>query len=65
VAPPPSLGFPYQDITHVLSLAFGALATVLAWRDWRAGGATIDIVLPVTAAALVIANLAVQGVLAL
>jgi hypothetical protein len=65
VAPPPSLGFPYQDITHGLSLVFGTLATVLAWRELKARGSDLNYALPAIAAALVIANLAVQGLLAL
>ena len=44
VAPPPSAGFPYQDITHVGSLIFGGAAAYGLWQKvhelpevgWRA-----------------------------
>jgi hypothetical protein len=65
VAPPPSLGFPYQDIAHGLSLGVGSLAAVRAWRELKAGDSDVPYFLPVIAAALICANLAVQAVLAL
>ena len=44
-APPPSAGFPYQDITHIGSLIFGGLAALGLWGKvhevggvrWRVG----------------------------
>jgi len=65
VAPPPSLGFPYQDIAHGLSLGFGTLATFLAWPELKAVRLEVNYVPPAIAATLIIANLAVQGLLAL
>jgi len=35
IAPPPSLGFPYQDVTHFGSLIFGTLAALAAWKQVR------------------------------
>ena len=63
-APPPSDGFPYQDITHIGSMIFGGLAAFGLWEkirevggvEWRAGAwASVPIV--------VVA--ALEGVLAL
>lgn len=34
-APPPADAFPYQDLTHLLSLAFGALAAIATWRELK------------------------------
>ena len=34
-APPPADAFPYQDLTHLLSAAFGALAALTTWREIR------------------------------
>lgn len=34
-APPPSAAFPYQDITHFGSLAFGGLAAYATWWEMR------------------------------
>jgi hypothetical protein len=65
VAPPPSLGFPYQDIAHGLSLVFGTLATFLAWPELKVVRSEVSYVLPTIAATLIIANLVVQGLLAL
>lgn len=35
VAPPPSAGFPYQDIAHFSAVGFGALATYSLWDQLR------------------------------
>ena len=34
-APPPADAFPYQDLTHLASAVFGALATVMTWWELR------------------------------
>lgn len=34
-APPPSWGFPYQDLTHFGSLVFGGLAAIGVWGRLR------------------------------
>ncbi|HVS01397.1 MAG TPA: hypothetical protein VMT16_01385 [Thermoanaerobaculia bacterium] len=35
IAPPPSLEFPYQDVTHFGSLIFGTLPAMATWRALR------------------------------
>lgn len=34
-APPPADAFPYQDLTHLLGIAFGVLAAITTWRELR------------------------------
>lgn len=54
-APPPSSAFPYQDISHGLSLVFGGVATVMLWRSrGQATRAGWSFVLPVTVGLLVV-----------
>jgi hypothetical protein len=33
--PPPSGAFPLQDIAHLLSIVFGALAAITTWRELK------------------------------
>jgi len=35
LAPPPADAFPYQDLAHVFSLVFGALAAIGTWREMK------------------------------
>ena len=35
LAPPPADAFPFQDLAHVFSLVFGALAAYTTWRELR------------------------------
>lgn len=65
VAPPPSLGFPYQDITHAASLVFGATATVQVARELKKTPGPIRLVLPSIAVLLIVLNFALQAYLAL
>ena len=64
-APPPSAGFPYQDITHVASLVLGSLAGYATWRECRRRGVTASRRAAGAAVALMLAALVVQAVLGL
>lgn len=41
LAPPPSDGFPYQDIAHFSSLIFGGWAAYTTWRDLKRRAGTV------------------------
>ncbi len=62
--PPCANAFPYQDLTHVASLVFGAAASYAIWRAHR-GALTFRARWPVTAIALVLAVIAAGALLAL
>lgn len=64
-APPPSAGFPYQDIAHVASLVLGALAGAATWRERQRSGVGTSRLAVAAAVALMLAALAVQAVLGL
>ena len=44
--PPCADGFPYQDLTHVGSLVFGAGATWVSWKQLRQSGSTPTWLMP-------------------
>ncbi len=57
VAPPPSSGFPFQDIAHVASLATGVVAALFIWRRLRTRQpAGRSYVFGVTAAVILVAQ---------
>jgi hypothetical protein len=64
-APPPSAAFPYQDITHFGSLIFGGLAAYATWKAMRASAMPFNRLFVVITAVLIVATMAVNGMLAL
>jgi hypothetical protein len=65
VAPPPSAGFPYQDIAHVASLVLGALAGRATWQECRRRQVAVSRRAVAAAVALMLAALVVQALLGL
>ncbi len=37
-APPPADAFPFQDVTHLSNVVFGAMATLTTWREVKRSG---------------------------
>jgi hypothetical protein len=64
-APPPSAAFPYQDITHFGSLIFGGLAAYATLKEMRARAMPFNRSFVVITVVLIVAAMAVNGVLAL
>jgi 4-amino-4-deoxy-L-arabinose transferase-like glycosyltransferase len=54
IAPPPSLGFPYQDIAHFASLAFGTSAAIATWLEVRRTEGRVRAILPALPLALLV-----------
>jgi hypothetical protein len=64
VAPPPSHGFPYQDIAHGLSLILGGAAAYVTWQEIKSDSRPVRMWgFPSLAIALIVAALAGQAIL--
>ncbi|MFO7538221.1 MAG: hypothetical protein R6X32_09190 [Chloroflexota bacterium] len=64
-APPPSAAFPYQDITHFGSLIFGGLAVYATRKEMKARAMPFNRSFVVITVVLIVAAMAINGVLAL
>jgi hypothetical protein len=54
IAPPPSLGFPYQDLAHFGSLIFGTLASIATWKAMRRAAGRVTPLLPILVVLLMV-----------
>jgi hypothetical protein len=64
VAPPPSSGFPYQDIAHFSRVVLGG-ASAAVWRARRWMGGEVSWSMPVTTGRLLLLAFIVQSILGL
>jgi len=62
-APPPADAFPFQDVTHLLNVVFGALAALTTWRELKRSQTTWNWAWAGVAILLLIGLFVVQGVL--
>ena len=62
--PPCADGFPYQDLSHVGSLVFGAAASWASWRRWRASRGDAGWLVPASVLAVITGLFALQAFLA-
>lgn len=65
VSPPPSSAFPYQDIAHLSSIAFGAGAAATIWRASRSIEAVASPTMPILSGVILLSAFVVQSVLGL
>lgn len=65
VSPPPSSAFPYQDIAHFASIAFGAGAGATIWRANRSIGTGVSWTMLTVTGVILLSAFVVQSVLGL